>query len=101
MTWPDDTRLPLMALAGVAPNPVLSDDGDQRTIAFGPSAADHGGERTILVRSTPNSMATWVSTGAEPMSVEELAAIALTPAAPDDPRWIELAYESGAFSAVG
>ncbi len=55
----------------------------------------------MLVRSTPNSIVTWVSTGAEPMSVEELAAIPLTPAAHDDPRWVEIAYESGNHDAVG
>ena len=51
----------------------------------------------MLVRSTPNSIVTWVSSGVEPMSVEELAAIPLTPAAHDDPRWVEIAYESGDY----
>ena len=101
MTSPDDFRLPLMALAWVAPNPVLDADGDERTIAFGPAAADHGGQQTILVRSTPGSFVTWVSTGAQPMSAEELAAIPLTPAPPEDPRWVEIAYESGDYNAVG
>jgi hypothetical protein len=100
-TWPADTRVPLMALAWAAPNPVLTENGDDRSIAFGPAPADYGGLQTTLVRSTPNSFVTWVSTGAEPMSVEELAAIPLTPAAHDDPRWVEIAYESGASSAVG
>jgi hypothetical protein len=101
MTSPDDFRLPLMALAWVAPNAVLTADGDEHTIAFGPAAADYGGQRTMLVRSTPGSFVTWVSTGPQPMSVEELAAIPLTPAPPDDPRWVEIAYESGDYDAVG
>ena len=44
---------------------------------------------------------TWMSTGINPLSVEQLAAIPLTPAAPDDPRWVEIAYESGLYGAVG
>ena len=99
-TWPADTRLPLMALAWAAPNSVLTKHGDEWSIAFGPSAAD-GGQQTMLVRSTPNSIVTWVSTGVDPMSVEQLAAIPLTPAAHDDPRWVEIAYESGDYGAVG
>jgi hypothetical protein len=101
MTWPDETRLPLMALAWVAPNPVLTEDGDERSIAFGPAAAPYGGQQTILVTSSPNALATWVSVGAAPVQVEELAAMPLTAAAPDDPRWVEIAFESGNFDAVG
>jgi hypothetical protein len=99
-TWPADTRLPLMALAWAAPNPVLTNIGDEWSIAFGPSAGDSG-QQTMLVRTTPNSMVTWVSSGVEPMSVEELAAMPLTPAAHDDPRWAEIAHESGDYGAVG
>ena len=99
-TWPADTRLPLMALAWAAPNSVLTKHGDEWSIAFGPSAGD-GGQKTMLVRSTPNSIVTWVSAGVEPMSTEQLAAIPLTPAAHDDPRWVEIAFESGDYGAVG
>jgi hypothetical protein len=49
----------------------------------------------------PTGIATWLSTGPEPIPVEELAAISLTPAAHDDPRWMEIAYESEESSAQG
>jgi hypothetical protein len=100
-TWPADTRLPLMALAWIAPDPVLAGTGDERSIAFAPTPAHSGGQRSILVTSTPTSIVTWVSTGDTPMSIDELAAIRLTPASSDDPRWIEIAYESGDYGAAG
>jgi hypothetical protein len=102
-TWPEDTRLPLMALAWIAPDPVLSEEGDSRSIAFGPSPAPEGGgvQRSILVTSAPSSITGWVSTAETPLSTDELAAIPLSPAGPEDPRWIEIAYESGNSSAAG
>ena len=50
-TWPADTRPSLMSLAWASPEPVLTQAGEELTIAFGPAPTD-GGQQTMFVRST-------------------------------------------------
>ncbi len=69
---------------------------------FPASVSFAGTEQTTVIREVDdNTTVVWSANGTPPMSADELAAIELTPAPADDPRWLEIAYESGNYDALG
>lgn len=93
---------PLEAYAWVRPKPVFTTTDAERSVMFPASASFAGTEQTTIIRRIDdNTTVSWSSNGSPPVSIEDLAAIEVTPAGPDDPRWDEIAYESGQYDEQG
>ncbi len=100
LQYPDQP--PLEAYAWSRPNPSFTTTDGRRAVIFPASVSFAGTEQTTVIREVDdNTTVVWSANGTPPMSADELAAIELTPAPADDPRWLEIAYESGNYDALG
>lgn len=100
MQYPDQP--PLEAYAWARPNPTFTTTNGRRSVTFPPSAAYAGTEQTTVISEVDDTTTVlWRANGTPPITTDELVAIELTPAAPDDPRWDEIAWESGNYDALG
>jgi hypothetical protein len=100
LQYPDQPALE--AYAWARPEASFSSAQGQRTLTFAPSNSYGSTEEVVVIREVDDlTRVVWTSNGTPPMTADEIAAIELTPAPADDPRWDEIAYESGYYDARG
>lgn len=93
---------PLEAYAWARPNPVFATVDGRPTVTFPASPwYDDREQAAVIIQIDEHTQVMWTSNGTPPVASAELAASELTPAQPDDPRWLEIAYESGQHDAQG
>lgn len=74
----------------------------REALAFDATPAFNGQARLqVLVQADERTTVLWTDNAVEPRTAEELAAIPLSEADFTDPRWLDIAYESGQYDAVG
>lgn len=76
--------------------------GGRRTVLLPPTWEGGGTTWSAAISQVDDQqLVIWMRHDLEPTDADDLAAIELTTAEPDDPRWIEIAYESGGYDAQG
>lgn len=101
-TSEDPYTPPLEAYVWALPDPAFSTVEGRRTVTFPPSSWYDDREQTAVISQIDDdTQVMWSSTGNPPVDPAEMSAIELTPADVNDPRWLEIAYESGMYDAVG
>jgi len=93
---------PLLAYSWVLPGARLLDVDGRRALAFDPVPSYDDQQRlSVIVELDDATTVLWTESSAEVGAPGELAAIEVTPADFDDPRWDDIAWESGNSQGVG